>query len=194
MQMDENLNSSRGETDPPEPSASTELPLEIEISSSYPPEVKKNLAGGEDDPSRTHDYKLSWRPTETHIFVYAAGTKMCHVGLLRQTVEVADASLEVAGVGGVLVRTDVRGHGYGHAAMDAAEAFAAREMNVEFMLLFCRDAVQAWYDALGWRKVLCATWAEQPSGSVVLPLVSMWKSLRGTRWPDGDVYLRSLPW
>src|SRR5882724_1403790 len=120
-----------------------------------PPEVKRDLAGGEDDPSRTHDYKLSWRPTETHIFVSAAGTKMCHVGLVRQTVEIADASLEVAGVGGVLVRSGARGHGYGHAAMHAAEAFAAREMKVGFMLLFCREAVWSWYDALGWRKVLC---------------------------------------
>jgi hypothetical protein len=78
--------------------------------------------------------------------------------------------------------------------MDAAEAFAAREWKVGFMLLFCREALRSWYDALGWRKVLGATWAEQPSGSVVLPLESMWKSLNGARWPDGDVYLQSRPW
>ena len=119
---------------------------------------------------------------------------MCHVGLVRQVVEVNGASMDVAGVGGVLVRSGERGHGYGRAAMDAAEAFAAREWKVSFMLLFCREALRSWYDALGWRKVLGATWAEQPSGAVVLPLESMWKSLGGGRWPDGDVYLRSRPW
>ena len=46
----------------------------------------------------------------------------------------------------------------------------------------------------GASPVLGATWAEQPSGSVVLPLESMWKSLNGARWPDGDVYLQSRPW
>jgi hypothetical protein len=173
---------------------SSESPIEIEISASYPIEVKRDLAGGEEDPSRTHDYKLSWRPTETHIYVSAGGRKVCHVGLVRQSVEVAGASLEVAGVGGVLARSGERGHGYGHAAMHAAEEFASREWKVGFMLLFCREAVRSWYDVLRWRKVLGATWAEQPSGSIVLPLVSMWKSLGGDRWPDGDVHLRSRPW
>jgi GNAT superfamily N-acetyltransferase len=173
---------------------SSQPSIEIEVAASYPLEVKRDLAGGDEDPSRTHDYKLSWRPTETHIFVSAEGRKMCHVGLVRQTVNVSGASVDVGGVGGVLVRSGERGHGYGRAAMDAAEAFAAREWKVGFMLLFCREALRSWYDALGWRKVLGATWAEQPSGSVVLPLESMWKSLNGARWPDGDVYLQSRPW
>jgi GNAT superfamily N-acetyltransferase len=185
---------SPGISGPSETSGLSASPIEIEISASYPIEVKRDLAGGEEDPSRTHDYKLSWRPTETHIFVSAEGRKMCHVGLVRQVVEVSGPSLDVAGVGGVLVRSGERGHGYGRAAMEAAEEFAAREWRVGFMLLFCREALRSWYDALGWRKVLGATWAEQPNGSIVLPLESMWKSLGGARWPDGDVHLRSRPW
>jgi GNAT superfamily N-acetyltransferase len=206
MQTDENARASREEAEsseflklskPPESSTSSELPespIEIEVAASYPPEIKLDLADGDDDPSRTHDYKLSWRPTETHIFVSAEGRKMCHVGLVRQVVEVSGVSVDVAGVGGVLVRSGERGHGYGRAAMDAAEEFVTREWKSGFMLLFCREALRSWYDALGWRKVLGATWAEQPSGSVVLPLESMWKSLSGARWPAGDVHLRSRPW
>jgi hypothetical protein len=180
--------------EPLDVSGSSDSSIEIETSVSYPLEVKRDLAGGEDDPSRTHDYKLSWRPTETHIFVSAKGRKMCHVGLVRQTIEISGASLDVAGAGGVLVRSGTRGRGYGRAGMEAAEAFVVREMKIRFMLLFCREAVRPWYDALGWRKVLGATWAEQPNGSIVLPLDSMWKSLNGSRWPDGDVYLHSRPW
>jgi GNAT superfamily N-acetyltransferase len=203
MQTEENRNESLDEVSSAESSESSDSfhspdaadsHLEIEISASYPPEVKRDLAAGDDDPSHTHDYKLSWRPTETHIFVSVEGRKMSHVGLVRQTVEVCGASLEVAGIGGVLVRDGERGHGYGRAAMDAAEAYVGREMKIGFALLFCREAVRSWYDAHGWRKVLGATWAEQPSGSIVLPLASMWKSLSGARWPDGDVYLHSRPW
>jgi GNAT superfamily N-acetyltransferase len=203
MQMDENRDAPGEEmvaAASPDSLELTGLPqqsersIEIEISASYPSEVKKELAGGDDDPSRTHDYKLSWRRTETHVFVSAQGKKMCHVGLVRQTVGVSGVSLDVAGVGGVLVRNDARGHGYGHIAMEAAEEFVAREMKIGFLLLFCREAVRSWYDALGWRKVLGATWAEQPNGEIVLPLASMWKSLNGARWPDGDVYLHSRPW
>ena len=200
MQTEENESASRDETKPTEPieslnsAESTEPSIEIEISATYPLEVKRDLAGGEEDPSRTHGYKLSWRPTETHIFVSADGVKMCHVGLVRQTVEVSGTSLEVAGAGGVLVRSDERGHGYGRVTLEVAESFVTREWKIGFMLLFCREVLRPWYDALGWRRVLGATWAEQPNGSVVLPLESMWKSLSGARWPDGDVYLHSRPW
>jgi hypothetical protein len=168
--------------------------IQIEISTSYPLEVKRDLAAGEEDPSRTHGYKLSWRPTETHVFVSAEGRKMCHVGLVRQTVQISGLSLDVAGVGGVLARSGERRHGYGRAAMEAAEVFVTREWKVGFMLLFCREPLRPWYDSLGWRKVLGATWADQPNGSIVLPLESMWKSLNGIRWPDGDVHLDSQPW
>lgn len=209
MQTEENERGSQDEAAPTasyersesleviEPSNSADSPAtsaSIEISTSYPPEVKRDLADGDEDPSRTHGYNLSWRPTETHIFVSAEGRKMCHVGLVRQTIEISGVSFDVAGAGGVLVRSGVRGRGYGRAAMTAAEDFTSREMKVGFMLLFCREAVRPWYDALGWRKVLGATWAEQPNGSIVLPLDSMWKSLNGARWPDGDVYLHSQPW
>jgi aminoglycoside 2'-N-acetyltransferase I len=203
MQTEENRNAPPNEakwselgksSEAAESSAPSASSIEIEVSVSYPPEVKHDLAGGEEDPSRTHGYKLSWRPTETHVFVSADGVKMCHVGLVRQTVEIAGVSLDVAGAGGVLVRSGKRGHGYGRAAMEAAEAFVTREWKIGFMLLFCREVLRPWYDALGWRRVLAATWAEQPTGSIVLPLDSMWRSLNGARWPDGDVDLHSRPW
>ncbi len=191
MQTEENREVSRGEGVPPELAHPS---IEIEVTASYPPEVKLDLAGGDEDPSRTHGYKLNWRPTETHVFVSAEGRRMCHVGLVRQTVEVSGASFEVAGVGGVLARSGERGHGYGRVAMEAAEAFVSREWKIGLMLLFCREPLRPWYDALGWRRVLGATWAEQPNGPIVLPLESMWKSLSGARWPDGDVHLHSQPW
>jgi hypothetical protein len=193
-ELPEAITSAASSADASESSATSTSPIHVEISDSYPTEVKRDLSGGDDDPSRTHQYKLNWRPTETHVFVSVEGVKTCHIGLVRQTVKIGGASLDVAGVGGVLVRSGERGHGYGRAAMDAASSFVAREWKVGFMLLFCREALRSWYDALGWRKVLGATWAEQPSGSVVLPLESMWKALDGARWPDGDVYLQSRPW
>src|SRR5579863_7772794 len=98
MQTEENGSASHDEAELSESRESSESTdsskpsIEIDISASYPPEVKSDLAGGEDDPSRTHGYNLSWRPTETHIFVSAEGVKMCHVGLVRQTVEISGAS------------------------------------------------------------------------------------------------------
>ena len=168
--------------------------FEIEISQSYTAEDKKDLAEGEEDPSQTRPYKLQWRPTETHVFLSAGGKRQCHVGIVEQIVEIAGAPMRIAGIGGVLSRKESRGCGYGRLTMLAAEDFARREMGVEFMLLFCRLAVQRWYDLLGWAKVCCVVWADQSDGEVQIPLVAMTKNLGAKPWPQGEVHLRSRPW
>jgi GNAT superfamily N-acetyltransferase len=171
-----------------------EEPFEVEISRSYSTTEKLDLAGGEEDPSQTHEYKLHWRPTETHVYVSAGGKRQCHVGIVEQAVEIAGKPARIAGIGGVLARKESRGRGYGRLTMEAAEDFVRREMGVEFILLFCRPAVQRWYELLGWTKVRGAVWGEQPSGEALVPLVAMTKSLGKEPWPQGDVHLRSRPW
>lgn len=175
-------------------SVQSEDSFEIEISHSYSLGDKKELAGGEEDPSRTREYKLQWRPTETHIFVCAGGKKLCHVGIVEQSVEIAGNSVGVAGIGGVLARSESRGRGYGRIAMRAAEDFVRREMSVNFILLFCRPLVDRWYEFLGWSKISNPVWIEQPQGEVLLPLVSMAKCLGIDPWPEGDVHVGSRPW
>jgi GNAT superfamily N-acetyltransferase len=168
--------------------------LEIQISDSYSPAEKNDLAGGEPDPSETHPYALQWRPTEKHIFIAEGGMRICHVGLVCETVEVNGNPVAVAGIGGVLARREYRGRGYSRLAIEAAEDFVRREMAVKFILLFCRPALQSLYEHLGWATVFSPVWVEQPNGSVLLPIVSMVKCLGAEQWPNGDVRLASRPW
>jgi predicted GNAT family N-acyltransferase len=169
-------------------------PLAIQIVESYSAADRDDLAGGEKDPSQTSSYQLQWRPTEKHVFVVEAGNRICHVGIVQQIVEVQGTPVRVAGIGGVLARPEYRGRGYCRVAMEAAEAFALSQMHVHFMLLFCRPALQSFYEHLGWVKVARPVWGEQVQGSVVLPLVSMVKRLGAGQWPQGEVRLGSRPW
>lgn len=169
-------------------------PLEIQILEAYSAADRNDLAGGERDPSQTSAYGLQWRPTEKHFFVVKVGKKVCHVGLVGQTVEVQRRPVAVAGIGGVLARHGYRGRGYCRIAMEAAEAFVLREMSLHFILLFCRPAVQGLYEHLGWVKASSPVWVEQAQGTVLLPLVSMVKCLGAERWPEGEVRLGSRPW
>jgi GNAT superfamily N-acetyltransferase len=169
-------------------------PLEIQITDSYSAAEKNDLAGGEVDPSQTHAYALQWRPTEKHIFIAAGGKKLCHVGLVCETVEVNGNRIAVAGIGGVLVRRECRGRGYSRLAIEAAEDFVRRMMAVKFILLFCRPAVQSLYEHLGWATVFTPVWVEQTDGKVLLPITSMAKCLGAEQWPNGEVRLASRPW
>jgi hypothetical protein len=177
----------------PESSSSREC-LEVRVVDSYSAADRSGLAGGEKDPSQTGAYQLQWRPTEKHVFVVKEGATVCHVGLVGQRVEVQGESVSVAGIGGVLARRECRGRGYCRIAMEAAEAFASSQMGVNFLLLFCRPALQSFYEHLGWSNIASPAWAEQAQGTVLLPLISMVKCLGAERWPMGEVRLCSRPW
>jgi len=169
-------------------------PIELSVVEFYSAADRSELAGGEKDPSQTSVYQLQWRPTEKHVLIVEGGKKVCHVGLLKHTVAVAGQTVPVAGIGGVLTRPECRGLGYGRMAMKAAEDFALSRMDVDFMLLFCRPALQCWYEGLGWVKVSSSVWVEQSQGTIVQPLVWMVRCLGTKQWPQGEVQLGCLPW
>ena len=168
--------------------------IEVRIVESYSAADRGELAGEENDPSQTSAYQLQWRTTEKHVVVVAGGKTVGHVGLVGQTVEVQANPVSIAGIGGVLVRRGCRGRGYCRMAMGAAETFAVGHMRVKFILLFCRPALQRFYEHLGWTKVSSPVWAEQARGNVLLPIVSMVKCLGPEQWPRGEIHLGSRPW
>jgi aminoglycoside 2'-N-acetyltransferase I len=168
--------------------------IEVRLVNSYTAEDRLDLAGGQKDPSQTSEYGLQWRPTEKHVLVFAGGKAVCHVGLVKHTVIVDAHPVSVVGIGGVLTRSECRGHGYGRVGMEAAESFAQREWGVQFLLLFCRPALEKWYGSAGWSRITQSVWIEQQEGSILAPLVTMVKALTQNIWPQGEVRLCSLPW
>jgi predicted acetyltransferase len=176
-----------------EPASLTES-VEVRIVDCYTAEDRTELAGMEEDPSQTRVFQLQWRPTEKHVLVVERGKKVCHVGLVQQTVEVQGNPVVVAGIGGVLARSECRGRGYCRIAMEAAEAFVLRQRCAKFILLFCRPAMQGLYEHLGWTQISSPVWVEQAQGDVVLPIPAMVKCLVAQNWQEGEVRLRSRPW
>jgi len=169
-------------------------PIEVRVVESYSEADRRELAGGEEDPSQTSAYQLQWRPTEKHVLIVEGGRKICHVGLVKQSVAIGGQAVPVAGIGGVLTRPECRGRGYARIAMKAAEDFAKSQMGVEYMLLFCRPVLESWYAGLGWVKVSSAVWIEQERGAIVQPLVSMARCLGAKQWPLGEVRVGCPPW
>jgi GNAT superfamily N-acetyltransferase len=169
-------------------------PSKIQIVDSYSRQVRNELSGGEEDPSQTHSLGLKWRPTEKHFVVMEGEQPVCHVGLLKHTVDVDGLPVPVAGIGGVLTRPDCRGRGYAQLAMQAAESFAFSQLNVDFLLLFCRPVLCGWYQHHGWSEIVEQVWIEQDERTVLFPLATMVRCRGEQKWPRGEIQLRSLPW
>ena len=167
--------------------------MKLQVVDSYS-RFERNELAGEEDPSQTGSYHLKWRPTEKHFLIIEGEKTVCHVGLLKHTVEVDRLPIHVAGIGGVVTRPECRGQGYAQLAMKAAESFAFNQMAVDFILLFCRPALSDWYEHLGWTVVVSQVWVEQEPGTILFPLMTMVRCKGESEWPRGEIYLGSLPW
>jgi aminoglycoside 2'-N-acetyltransferase I len=168
--------------------------IEIRITESYSSTDRLDLAGGESDPAQTASYNLTWQPKTLHVFVVEDGVTVSHAGIVERTVTVGGDLVLVFGIGGVLTRPDCRGKGFGQMAVQRAEEHARRHENVNFGLLFCRDAVRPWYERLGWSPIAEPVWIDQPEETIQAPLAVMAKCFGRERWPAGTVRLGCLPW
>lgn len=140
------------------------------------------------------DLQYRWRPKDLHFLLEDDGRVVSHVGLLRHAVTAGGRSVEVAGVGGVVTVPGAQGHGYAQRGMRHAAEFFCREWGVEFGLLFCRDALVAFYERLGWQLVEAPVRIEQPDGPVESSMNVMVLPCDGRPWPEGEVRLQSFPW
>lgn len=151
------------------------------------------ILGDSADPFGVADAGLTWLPKEDHFGIRHEGRLVAHTGLLRLPMSIGDARTEVVGVGGVAVAPDLRGHGLARLVVSAALDHA-RTMGPEYGLLFCRPPLVPLYQQLGWRTLEQDVQVEQPGGSVIMPLRTMWTPLRDSvEWPTGAVRLLSLP-
>ncbi|MCK7621760.1 GNAT family N-acetyltransferase [Streptomyces sp. RS10V-4] len=159
----------------------------------FTPSHLAGILGDGPDPFGVSATGLTWLPKEEHFGIRLDGRLVAHAGLRRVPVALGGAETEVIGVGGVAVAPDLRGRGLARRAVEAALAHA-RTMGPRHALLFCRPPLVARYARLGWREVPGDVWVEQPTGSVRMPLHSLWTPLQeGAAWPPGTARLRSLP-
>jgi aminoglycoside 2'-N-acetyltransferase I len=168
--------------------------MEICFTKSFTAADKLLLAGGERDSSRTNSYGLEWRPTEHHVLVTKNGRSISHVGLPKHAVRVGGRLISVAGIGGVLTHPEYRDSGFARMAMEEALRQAVRELDIQFGLLFSREAMLPWYETQGWALVKDTVWIEQRQGVIPSPLPTMVRRPAVEKWPAGEVWLGSLPW
>lgn len=170
------------------------LSVEIRVSEALTNEEWRTLFGWGENIFGAEDLQYRWRPKDLHLLLAEDGRLVGHVGLLRHTVSVGGRPVTVAGVGGVVTVPEAQGRGHAQRGMRHAAEFFCREWGVEFGLLFCRDALVAFYQRLGWQLVEGPVEIEQPGGPVESSMNVMVLPCDGRAWPAGEVRLQSFPW
>lgn len=158
------------------------------------PELRAELEGDEQDPFEISGVTLQFRRKERHVGLQdgAAGL-VASTGMVVVQVEVAGKRFSAVGLGGVIVRREYRGRGLAREIVEAALARAAA-LGPAVAMLFCLPDRVGLYRRLGFTEITDDVLVEQPAGSEIMPLRTMWRPLRpGASWPPGRPVLHGLP-
>jgi GNAT superfamily N-acetyltransferase len=153
------------------------------------------LQGDEPHPWGGEAEALEWAGKDRHVGVRGDnGELLALAGALVAEVRVEDgAPFPVAGIGGVIVRPEMRGRGLARLVIEAI-LDVARGLGPERAMLFCRAPLVVLYERFGFIEIEASVSAEQPGGRVEMPMRSMWAPLReGAVWPDGAVEVLGEP-
>jgi GNAT superfamily N-acetyltransferase len=152
------------------------------------------LQGDEEHPWGGEAEALSWAPKTHYVGVPDEdGALLAMAATLTADVRAGEETFPVAGVGGVIVRPDMRGRGLARLVVEAVLPVAAR-LGPERAMLFCRPPLVAMYERFGFQEIGEPVTAAQPGGRIEMPLRAMWRPLReGARWPEGPVEVLGEP-
>ena len=145
--------------------------------------------------------RQSWRgprPDRRLLLEGGDGELLAHLDYVIQPIQVADATVEVAGVGEVAVRQGARGRGLGTRLMQELKAALHREP-VDFGLLYCLESVAGFYERVGWTRVHqpsrfispeTGQWMEASYPTFILPVRAPLEA-----WPrEGVIDLGGMIW
>jgi GNAT superfamily N-acetyltransferase len=154
----------------------------------------QQVVTGESKPWGGVGETLQWREKSHNLGLCDdAGNLVALAGLVLAEVRVAEAPLQVAGIGGVIVTRSVRGRGFARMLIERLLQIA-HELRAERAMLFCLPANVSLYAKLGFQLIEEPVWAVQAGGLIEMPLRAMWKPLTpAANWPRGKVELLDEP-
>jgi aminoglycoside 2'-N-acetyltransferase I len=105
----------------------------------------------------------------------------------------------IAGTGGVITRNDARGTGVGRQVLATLQEANRKFAPADFGFLGCREEVVPFYEACGYKRVHQLTMDISPQDAMTVlkshgPTMICAGTKPVSRWPEGIINLRGLPW
>ena len=135
-----------------------------------------------------------WADPEQYVLAALDDQPAGMLVIVSRNVSVGKQRITVGGIGGVVMRPELRGLGIATAMLNKAGEFIKHTLGADFGLLICRREVAPVYAKLGWVRVSGPTTFQQPAGRVTYPHDTMVFKCSDREWPDGPIDLCGLPW
>jgi predicted N-acetyltransferase YhbS len=151
------------------------------------------LTGREPEPFGRISAGLTFRPKDHHVVARDDdGRLAAAVGATVGSVTVGGEKFDVVGLGALIIRCDARERGLTQPLFDAVLDLALR-LGPDRAMLFCQPTLAPLYARRKYEILHAVVTVAQPGGKLVMPLATMWRALRSTTWPAGDVEVDGLP-
>ncbi len=169
-------------------------PMEIVEFGRLTRQQRIDLEGDEDDPFDAAGAQLEYRAKHRHVALKNdLGRLVASTGIVVVEVEVGEQTLDVVGLGGVIVNARHRGRGYARQVLQASLA-RAQTLGPRFAMLFCHRDRAGLYRRLGFAQIHSTVLVRQPGGYQQMTQQTMWRALTaGDHWPSGRVIVHSQP-
>lgn len=160
----------------------------------FGPDQYAEIVDGESDPFQTVHLGMEWAPKSEHVGLTDDGRLIGHAGWVTTSIRVvAGETIEVLGLGGVMLQRRYRGHGVGRVLVSGAME-RMRKQGVTIATLFCLPERLRFYEDLGWVPIDGVVTVGQPAGPMVMPLRTCWLPLVDrASVPDGGLEFPGLP-
>ena len=133
-----------------------------------------------------------WAKADWCIRALKNGEILGSVSLVVRTARFDEKSVAVVGINNLITEPSARKMGIGKALMRKATEFCFEKLKAEAIVLFCADDLVGYYQKLGFTKVNCPVWIEQPKGSKTWSSNCLVNSKVGV--PGRSIDLCGLPW
>jgi GNAT superfamily N-acetyltransferase len=135
-----------------------------------------------------------WANPDWYVLALMDSVLISRLSIVRHVVSVGEQPVPVGGIGGVITHPKWRGCKIASAALKKVVEFITSELNVEFILLLCRQKVAPVYARLGWKPVDGPTIFWQRGRKLTYPELTMILECGRKPWPAGPIDVCGLPW
>lgn len=137
--------------------------------------------------------ETSWALPDWTIIYYLEEEIATFYNVVIREISIDEHKIKAAGINNVITPAKFRGKGYSTKMLTETTNLLFEDIQADLGLLLCADNLIPFYNRLGWYKVNCPVYFDQPSGRKVWTANTMLLTPGKTLKPE-IIDLNGLPW
>ena len=138
--------------------------------------------------------ETKWAMADWTIINFEGGEIATFYNVVERDIRFDNKILKGAGLNNVITPEKFRGKGLATNTLSETESFLFEDLRADIGVLLCADSLIPFYNRLGWHKVSCPVYFDQPGEKKLWQANTMVLSRKSEKLNPGEIDLQGLPW